>query len=136
MANTVGRLMEASQQAKQEVEDILSGDYSNRDYLSEHVRKYVKARLELEDLPEEDLPVNRACGISVAKTFDIDLDLLNEVDVPAGCTRATAVMTKRILLFMALQDDLNFKFKAEDTPKIRTMGNLIDLVHRGLSSTR
>ena len=65
--------------------------------------------------------------ISLAKTMKIDKSLVEEFDTAQSCDGATSAMAKKVLLFMAIQKELNIELPAGPTARLKKLDDLIDL---------
>lgn len=91
-----------------------------------HIRAYVLARFLLEDEGEEDILL--LARQSVSKLTGIPPEQLAKADRPSGCTAATAVLDKKVLLIMSLCRALDVTLRPEELPEVKTVSRLADLL--------
>ena len=88
--------------------------------LQEHLRRYILQKFLLdEDCTENDL--TRLSEFSIEKALEINQRELTTSDLSLGCSAASSVVSKRLLLFMALQRELDIKFDPLRTPRLETI---------------
>ena len=121
------QLMEATRLARPELEIILAHPDADRAFVEEHLKKYCVIRLMME---EEDISDNitKMVRTDVARSMGVEVSKLEAQDMPGACGSAPAVLSKRILLFLAVQRELGIKLPPDDTPKIQTVQDLADMV--------
>ena len=91
------------------------------------VAAYARTRFLVRDLTDtEDIGVLAA--ESIARIYSIPREKLLQSDKPSGCTLATSVADKKVLLLLSLQKAVGVKLPPERTPKIRTLGSLADVL--------
>lgn len=73
--------------------------------------------------------------ISLAKTMKIDKSLVEEFDTARSCDGATSAMAKKVLLFMAIQKELNIELPAGPTAKLKSLDELIELTWEQLNAS-
>lgn len=127
------RLLASKKAARQEIELILNGDNLTADFVSEHLRKYVlnKYFLDEECCPTDN--INDIMLISLERALKIDRNLIKETEKGGACDRGTPVMTKRILLFLALQRELNIVLPPAEAAKAKTTAQLAQIVFKALT---
>ena len=91
-----------------------------------HIRAYVLARFLLEDEGEDDILL--LARQSVSKLTGIPQEQLAKADRPSGCTAATAVLDKKVLLIMSLCRALDVTLCPEELPEVKTVSRLADLL--------
>ena len=99
-------------------------------FLLERLRKYVLYRFLLNEDECQTDDINEIAKISLAKSLHMDKALMKNIDRESTCDRASPVMTKRLLLFIAIQSELNIQLPPDETPGIKTIADLASLVWR------
>ena len=117
------------------LEEIKSADHLKRDYLEEKLKKYICIKLML---PEEDISDNITlmAQMSVARALNIDITKVPGVDNPGQCGGSTAVLSKRIQLFLAVQRGLGVTIDPKGTPSITMVADLADIILPQLCQVR
>lgn len=72
--------------------------------------------------------ITKMVRFSVARAIKVDVSELEGLDMPGRCGSAPAVLSKRILLFLAIQKELNVELPVEKTPDIQTLKDLADVL--------
>jgi len=88
----------------------------------QHIREYALARylLRASDVSSEDSLVELAKA-SLARVLNVPHDMLERADVPGGCTGATAVSDKKVLLILSLSKLLQIPITADTAVEFRTL---------------
>lgn len=89
----------------------------------ELVRAYTMARFLLPEDTDED-EIDKLAAVSIARIYQIPAEKLIQTDKPSGCTYATSVSDKKVLLILSLQKALGVKFDGTQTVKIKTLTQL------------
>lgn len=93
------------------------------------VREYILIRFLLEEEEtEEDLLL--LAQKSVSRLTGISQDKLSQIDRPSGCTAATAVVDKKILLILSLCKALNVNITVEKVPQLKKIEQLAEALHQ------
>lgn len=121
------RLKEAAAQANTELEKIRSAPDMGREKMAEVLRRYAARRLML-DASEVSDNITKMVRIHVSKTMHIPEEELKNMDKPGMCGSAPAVLSLRILMFLAVQEQLGVKLPAQKTPDIQTVQDLAELL--------
>lgn len=92
---------------------------------TERVHAYVRTRMLLE--PEDELidSLNVLGQMNLARALGVTLPELSQMDMEAKCGGTSAVMTKKILLIMALNKDLGVKVSPEEAAEITKLSELV-----------
>ena len=84
------------------------------------LRAYTMARFLLPADTDED----ELAAVSMARIHQIPAEKLIQTDKPSGCTYATSVSDKKVLLILSLQKALGVKLDGSQTVKIKTLTQL------------
>lgn len=87
------------------------------------LRAYAMARFLLPADTDED-EIDKLAAVSIARIYQIPAEKLIQTDKPSGCTYATSVSDKKVLLILSLQKALGVKFDGTQTVKIKTLTQL------------
>lgn len=122
------RLMAAKAHAKTEMDIILAEPMPSKMFLHEHLRKYVLAKYMLdEEVCPTDI-INEIMFISLERAMHTDRALIKEYERGGSCESTTPAITKRILLFMTLQQELNIKLAPYEMARVVSIADLTDLI--------
>lgn len=121
-------LIKAKTEAKARIDAIYACEPLLFDVLRENLTDYVLARFLLERSECEGVDFQKLSELSLAKSMRISKDLVKEFDIARSCAGASSAMTKKVLLYMALQKDLKIELIAERTPKVHTFDEFAQLV--------
>ncbi|MCI8349750.1 MAG: hypothetical protein HFJ86_01130 [Oscillospiraceae bacterium] len=119
-------LEESAYRAAEELAWLKAGAGQPPEQWQAHIRAYVLARFLLEDQGEED--ILRLAQQSVSKLTGIPPEQLAKADRPSGCTAATAVLDKKVLLVMSLCKALEVAIRPEELPELKTVPQLAGLL--------
>ena len=87
------------------------------------LRDYTMARFLLpEDTGEDE--IDKLAAVSIARIYQIPAEKLMQTDKPSGCTYATSVSDKKVLLILSLQKAVGVKLDGAQTVKIKTLTQL------------
>ena len=101
MSAPVPDVKAATQRAQQELDWLRCHKEASLEAWQEHVRAYVLERFLL-DREEEEEGIIPLAQKSVEKLTGIPRETLAAADRPSGCTAATAVLDKKVLLILSL----------------------------------
>ncbi len=121
------RLIRANCLAEKEIASIKNNPKADKNVLERHLKNYTAYKLLLCDVEVEDT-INEAIRESVARSLNVEKERLEKIDQPGGCDGLTAVLSKRVLLFMSIQKELGIKFPPEITAHIKTFDDLSGIV--------
>ena len=87
------------------------------------LRAYTMARFLLpEDTAGDE--IDRLAAASIARIYQIPAEKLIQTDKPSGCTYATSVSDKKVLLILSVQKAVGVKLDSSETVKIKTLTQL------------
>ena len=89
-----------------------------------HLRAFVlhKFLLKEEDLTTDDF--NEITNISLGNSMKISKDLVKEFDLAKSCDGGSSAMAKKVLLFMAIQRELNILLPATASARLKSLNEL------------
>ena len=121
-------LLEAQKRAANQVMKIKKQVPLKRDFLGETLRDYIldKYMLERDECISENL--DELTQYSIAKSAGISTDLVKDLDIAKTCSGGSSALTKKVLLFLAIQKDFNVYLPTEGTGNVKTVSDLSDLV--------
>ncbi|MBR3244151.1 MAG: hypothetical protein IKG70_05150 [Lachnospiraceae bacterium] len=129
-------LLRSRLEAEQHMENIRSADPLTYETLHEELYRFVliKYLLSDEDRPDND-SFSDLAELSLSKSMKVSPALVEEFDAAASCDGATSVMAKKVLLFMAIQRELNIELPAAESARIKTMHDLSRMVWNTLKTS-
>lgn len=127
----VNRLQESRAAAEALLNQIKKTESPSREELRVLVDRYAKTRFMTEDLTETE-DIAALAAESIARIYKIPQEKLLETDKPSGCTYATSVADKKILLILSISKALGVRLKPEKSTKIRTLTQLSDELYEAL----
>lgn len=98
-----------------------------KEFFSHKLRDFVLHKYMLS--PEMELPENFAAltELSLSRSMKISPELVKEFDLAKSCDGASSAMAKKVLLFMAIQRELDIQLPAMASARITTIQALADL---------
>ena len=128
MSAPVPDVKAATQRAQQELDWLRCHKDASPEAWQEHVRAYVLERflLDREETEEGIIPLAQK---SVEKLTGIPRETLAAADRPSGCTAATAVLDKKVLLILSLCKGLSVTIPVAETPAIQTVRQLAEALY-------
>lgn len=127
MREMAGRLARANEQAEAALKEIRIYADVDRTGVEECLRRYIAAKLLLS---EDEISDNiiQMVRINVAKASNMTVEELKEMDRPGACGSAPAVLSKRVLMYIALQKALEITFPPTKLSGVVTVQELADLI--------
>lgn len=118
------KLLYSKNQAAEQIAAIKALPELNQKALFFHLRNYLKSRflLEEEDCRSENL--QELAAISLAKTLAVSPAELKGLDLSQTCTGSSSVFSKKVLLLMALERELNISIPEQESVRIKTITDL------------
>ena len=119
--------IEANKKAKQIIESLNRSKNISYQQLYENIKQYVgnKFMLSGDDFYTED--ILELAKISLARQLDVNLQKLKKIDI-ADCSGATSSMTKKVLLIMSIEKNLNIEFSGEEFSGIENITGLCNRI--------
>ncbi|MGD9162749.1 MAG: hypothetical protein PVG39_30365 [Desulfobacteraceae bacterium] len=126
-------LLEAQKKSAEQVLLIKGQVPLTRDFFHKSLRNYIlyKFMLEEEECTGDNL--DEITEISLAKSAGISKELVQDLDIAKTCSGGSSAMTKKVLLFLAIQKDFNVYLPTEGTGNVRTLSDLSELVWNAMS---
>lgn len=118
-------LAEANRQSDLVLDEIRNEENPDFEFVKDRLRRYCGIKLML---PETDISDNITlmAQIAVARAMHIEVTELPGVDHPGQCGGASAVLSKRIQLLLAIQKGLHVTIEPKETPRIHTVDDLAE----------
>lgn len=129
------RYVKAERLSKELVEEFKEKACPSFAETDELVRSYIRIRYLLE--PEDELvdSLNVLGQMNLSRALGVPVPNLRNVDMEAKCGGTSAVMTKKILLIIALNRDLGISIASDDAADITRVSELAAKTY-GLYSSR
>ncbi|WP_102374204.1 acyl carrier protein [Raoultibacter massiliensis] len=123
------RYEEAEKKAKAIAETLKSKPRPSADEFDASVRSYIRTRMLLE--PKDEMPdsLNVLGQMNLARALGVSIPELSSIDMEAKCGGTSAVMTKKILLIMALNRDLGVSVTPDEAAEITKISELIERLY-------
>lgn len=121
----IQRLLLADERASVEVEALKKAPTMPETDYAHHIHRFVLAKMLLDDEGEiatHDL--NELAQMSVIKAGKLNKNEAELLDVSRHCGGTSSAMTKKVLLFMSLEESLSFKFGTVNTAEIQSTEEL------------
>lgn len=120
----------AEREAKLIAERLNAGALPSFEEFEEAVHGYVRARMLL--APEDELvdSLNALGQMNLARALGVSVPDLSRIDMEAKCGGTSAVMTKKILLIVALNRDLGVKIAPEVAADITKLSDLVARLYK------
>lgn len=131
----INKISEAGRQAKLVLAEIKDKREPDIGFMERKFREFMKIKLMLDEEEVSD-NITLMAQISVAKALNIPVTMLPGVDVPGQCGGVTAVLSKRIQLFLDVQKSLDIQIEPKLTPGIQTIHDLAEIVERELRGNK
>lgn len=121
------RLTRANEKAEEALKEIINCPNIDRRTLEDCLKRYIASKLLLS---EDEISDNiiQMVRINVAKASNMTIEQLKEMDRPGNCGSASVVLSKRVLVYLALQKSLGITLPTKDMPKIQTIQELTDMI--------
>ena len=127
------RVLSTSAAADREMAAVRAASNLEEAQLREYLRRFILQKFLL-DLNCKEENLTRLSEMSIEKSLAISHRELTTSDLSLGCSAASSVMSKKLLLFMALQRELSIHFDPLRTPTIETIPLLSSEVFQLLKS--
>lgn len=127
MHEIANRLAKANEQAEEILQGIRMRPDADRIWIEQGLQDYIARKLLLSEDEISDNIIEMV-RINVAKASHMTVEELKEQDRPGVCGSAPAVLSKRVLLYLAIQKGLDITLPARETPSIRTIQDLTDMI--------
>lgn len=121
------RLTRANEKAEEALKEIINCPNIDRRTLEDCLKRYIASKLLLSENEISD-NIIQMVRINVAKASNMTIEQLKEMDRPGNCGSAPAVLSKRVLVYLALQKSLGITLPTKDMPKIQTIQELTDMI--------
>ena len=123
------RYTTAEKEARKVAQAVNDGPLPDKESFKKAVEQYVRIRMLLE--PDDELPdsLNLLGQMNLSRALGIAIPDLSKVDMEAKCGSTSAVMTKKILLIIALNRDFRIKVEANAAADITKFSELVELTY-------
>ena len=121
-------LKNAGQRAAREAEIIRNEPAPAYEFVYEHLRKYILAKLLLSEDSEENGLMD-LIEKSLANSMKLDRTILKELDTARTCDNMSSASTKKVMLLFAVRKDLKINPDAAALIARATLPELAKLVH-------
>ncbi|BDE96931.1 hypothetical protein [Raoultibacter timonensis] len=120
----------AEKEAKKIAKSLNSEPHPTFDEFETAIRSYIRIRMLLE--PEDELPdsLNVLGQMNLSRALGVSIPELSSIDMEAKCGGTSAVMTKKILLIMALNRDLDIYLTPEEAAETTKLSMLVERLYR------
>jgi hypothetical protein len=118
--------------SKDSIEKIKTGNFQSPKELHKYIYPYILGKYMLYGTVDDVFSLNKLSELSVARAIRLSEEGIKKIDNPATCEGTTSAMNKKVLLLMAIQKELNFKFPIEIIANIETTMDLADAVYKAL----
>ncbi len=128
-------LLDSKVKAKEEAHLLQNRECLSLKYVEAHVRKYIyyKYLLTEEDACTDD--INELAELSLSKSVKLDRSIVENIERNSTCNSASSATMKKVLLYMAIQKDLNIKLDAKKTALIQYIADLSALIFEELQKS-
>ena len=127
----------ASKKASAEhIRNIKEAEELTCSLVQHEVSEYIKSKFHLRDEDCVTDNFKQLAGISLSKSMKISKELVAEFDLARSCDGVSSQTAKMVLLFMALQKDLDIKFNPQDTAEAETLRDIGFLVWEQLQQKK
>ncbi len=127
MQEMANRLTQANKQAEETLGLIRRDPYADRSVIEACLKQYIAEKLLLSEEESSDNIVEMV-RINVAKASHMTIEEVKQLDRPGACGSAPAVLSKRVLLYLAIQKALEITLPAAKMPNVKTIQELTDLL--------
>ena len=127
------RLLESLAMASREMEQMKAGWNMGYDDLYSRLRGYILARflLDRDEAGSMDGLLELA-EAGIAKTMSVDREELAGMDLSSSCTGSSSVVTKKVLLLLSIEKELDIDFSPGESVNITTVSGLAESIFQKL----
>ncbi len=113
--------------AAEDMKEIHAQQHLTREFFGQKLRDFVLHKYMLD--PGEEIPddFNKLTDLSLSRSMKISPELVKEFDLARSCDGASSAMAKKVLLFMAIQRELDILLPARESARIKDLSDLADL---------
>lgn len=119
---------QANVAAKREMDAIKQESPLAKASFDAHLRTFILAKFHLLDVELPTADFDEIVELSISRSTGISKELVREFDIAKDCQGASTSMTKKVLLFITIQNQLGIELPGEKSAYLRTMQDLCDLV--------
>ena len=121
-------LIEAQKRSAEQVVLIKGQVPLTKDFFHKSLRNYILCKFMLDEEECTSDNLDEITEISLAKSAGISKELVQDLDIAKTCSGGSSAMTKKVLLFLAIQKDFDVHLPTEGTGNVRTLSDLSELV--------
>ena len=118
--------------AASHIEAIRTAPELSYELVHREIKGYILAKFHLKDRDCVTDSFRELAGISLSKSMQISPELVKEFDLARSCDGVTSQTAKMVLLFLALQRDLDITFDPMSTAEAETLSDVSALVWKQL----
>lgn len=119
-----------SQRAEESRKKLLGNAFQDFEAFYACIRAYTLAKYLLPEDDTED-SIDALAAKSVSLQMNIPEEILSRSDRPSGCTKATAVADKKILLILSVCKVRGIRLQPKEAPSIQTVRQLAQRLWKG-----
>ena len=125
------RLISSQKAAKAHISAIREAAPLEYSFLKQELKLFILAKFLLsEDEIGEDELFDSIVEKSLSHSMKIDPKLVEEFDTAKSCNGVTSAMAKKVLLFMAIERELNIQLPALETARVKTLDDVARMVYK------
>ena len=121
-------ILESRRAAAGHIEAIKTAPALTRELVRREVRGYIMAKFHLTQADCSTDSFRDLAGLSLSKSMRLSPELVREFDLARSCDGTSSQTAKMVLLFLALQRDLDIRFDPMATAEAETLSDIGDLV--------
>ncbi|MBR3587472.1 MAG: hypothetical protein IKO00_15730 [Oscillospiraceae bacterium] len=122
--------------AASHIEAIRTAPELSYELVHQEIREYILAKFHLKDADCVTDNFRELTEISLSKSMQISPELVKEFDLARSCDGVTSQTAKMVLLFLALQRDLDITFDPMSTAEAETLSDISTLVWEQLQKRK
>ena len=126
-------LISHREHAQHQIDYIKAHRHMEEDELHTYIYDYVLYKYNLFGEVADVYVLDDLAELSVAKAIKLSKEQAIAYDNKASCDGATSAMNKKVLLLMAIQNELNIKFPLDEVVQIKDTKKLTSVVYRQLN---
>ena len=127
-------LLASRNAASSHIEALRAAPELSYELVHREVSAYIKSKFHLTDADCVTDNFRELAGISLSKSMQISPELVKEFDLARSCDGTTSQTAKMVLLFMALQRDLDIRFDPMAAAEAETLSDISALVWEQLKA--
>ncbi len=125
----IDKLIECKKKAEKNAQEMLRKRDLGEMLTQNELKEYIKNKFMLDDSDFDTTNILELAKRSIARQHNIELADIRFKD-GYDCSGATSSMTKKILLIMAIEKDLNLYFSKEQSADITDISDIIKIAEK------